>query len=269
MASSIHDAGYPLEYGRHIIGKLGNLYSNLGMGHYSRLFDSVDAQLSGMAQQQNPDVGVKGPGEVYLNVPNMVTNLIVKSVHADHDILGKTISNKWGWQDHGLVGAAILSQALLMSGKIKPGKESAELTALESASTAMALHNFGSDELRFTINFDRLPYAFLLMVVNELQEWNYPAKGRYGRESCFDLSSVELKPSAGRRIIRLTFAMPADAGSGALQALRDQLNCKRRKLANLNYGSASGNCDEIEIHAVYHAGGEHLGAITVLILHKE
>jgi hypothetical protein len=122
--------------------------------------------------------------------------------------------------------------------------------------------------MMFAIEFDRLPYAFLLMVVNELHEWNHSLKAAHGPESCFNLLSVDVARAAGRRVINLSFIMQPEQDSGTLQALRDQMVIKRRKLANLNYGPASQNCDEVEIHADYQAGGEPLGAITVLLLHR-
>jgi hypothetical protein len=147
------------------------------------------------------------------------------------------------------------TQALDVSRDLK------EHTNLRRASAAVGVHNLKPSELNFAIEFGRMPFTFLLMTMDELQEWNRAKEDHMGTPA-FELCNLEVREYPGRTSIEITFDCGSDC-EGSASTLRSEIAGKRHKLANLLPYQIGMLDTEMEIHA--HFSGLPGGTETVVV----
>ncbi len=266
LTSSLHDVGYPIQLGRQIGQEICSMYEKLALDYCADLLRSVNMRFC-VQQLENLPLDKEGGERRSLNIPSYIEGLISRGANVDADYLQETVATRWNEQDHGLVGVAILWQKLLETNAVDVHRPLYEQDHLNAASGAIALHNLEPGQLRFAVEMERLPFAFLLMVMDELQEWHRTKEDDAGLAR-FELVDIHAKSTADYRItVELDFECTDHCEAGTGWLLR-QIAAKRHKLANLVPFEIPVDRKELEIHAHFKGITDEPESLTIPVLHR-
>lgn len=188
MTATAHDFGRPLEIADLIAGKLSDLYKGLGMHELSNQYKRLPEKNLLQGENKLNRVNVDGQGHDHLQTVLCIDSLISKCVK---DSLGvssnesERITETLRKEDnHGYVSAAVLCRSAILSlltdKSINQIKKSWIFGSLRKAMGAIALHALHNvedgDISRSTeqISFNLNPYAYLLFLVDNIQDWSRP-----------------------------------------------------------------------------------------------
>lgn len=176
MTSVIHDFGYPLEAARDVMKRFFEWYRALGMSEVAELYQRLmkkykkirDKNLTEFKSREWGRFNMKG---VLLEALRDSLKISISSAER----LLESIEEDPKGKIHGYAGALVLCEKCFQSWPKKlTGKElQNKMTPLKLAMAAICLHDLpeGFDEYISRIDFWRNPYAYLLFLVDNLQEW--------------------------------------------------------------------------------------------------
>jgi hypothetical protein len=262
MASLVHDFGYPLQMARDVMGKLSTWYQTLGMSEVAELYNAL------MEEYEATRVGCLADLKL-LNWAGFETNTILlealqESLRIDRSIARRLLRNLEGKHSrkvHGYAGAIVLCGKCFEAWQAK-GMTSVKVesvVALKTAMAAICLHDMPNALRKYItrMTFRDNPYAYLLFLVDNLQDW-----------------FRNLRPSAEWPSYNLLQVDRVDGGLGLLYLLthekwtndmehrvRRSIEEKSRRLKLLTSPSPS---LRFEIKAVFRTShGQSLGMIKI------
>jgi len=185
MTATAHDFGYPIEVASDISYKLSTLYKVFGMRNFSKSFgllrhkpevaeeNDFDKIEIGKASSMSP---VRSKYELDIN--HVLRNQLCSTLRIRKDRADKLLHRLKERLDHGYIGAIILSSTVLKShlsyckGNWDQVQSSKLYRALQAAIAAIAIHNFQYKRDRKIINLESNFYAYLLYLVDNIQDWS-------------------------------------------------------------------------------------------------
>ncbi len=205
MTSTCHDFGYPYHAATKIANYLSDLYAETNLNYVSsRLHISdnkndleLEHKLS-LIEIDNTD----SAEEKNLNVTTFLNKLMEEYLEEETskiDELQKSFSQE---KDHGYISSLLLCKTVVESYiKTAPWpsfKKGNYYKSLKLSMGAIALHNIRDKKLQEKITANRNIYAFLLFIVDNIQDWyrsfttspKYPAYKFVGFEKCHDSGKI-------------------------------------------------------------------------------
>ena len=179
LASTVHDLGYSLQAAKDIIAKLSDLYLKMYMKNLSKKYKSIEKNYKIDNEIDLTKAKIIRNGRSYLVqneaflLDGIQASLNINKVRALQ--LQKTLK---ATNNHGYTSSLILCRAYLEHAYKKKGlKSSSEdwrIEALRKASSAIVLHALPLQlkAYRRKIRFDLNPFAFILILIDNLQEWS-------------------------------------------------------------------------------------------------
>ena len=179
LASTVHDLGYSLQVAKDIIAKFSDLYLKIYMKNLSKKYKSIEKNYKIDNEIDLTKVKIIRNGRSYL-VQNEA--FLLDGIQASLNInkasavqLQKTLK---ATNNHGYTSSLILCRAYLEHAYKKKGLMSSSkdwrIEALRKASSAIVLHALPLlfKAYRRKIRFDLNPFAFILILIDNLQEWS-------------------------------------------------------------------------------------------------
>lgn len=174
LTSTAHDLGYPLSVAKNFISKFADLYRKIHMKNLFHIYKSIEKEhgVDNEKDLTRLSIGRQGPFEIEAFLKEGIqTSLHINSFDAEK--LQGVLKQK---NNHGYISSLILCRTYLdylVHSKAQV-RNSWRIDALKKASTAIALHALPS-ELKShisKISFNTNPFAFILILVDQLQEWS-------------------------------------------------------------------------------------------------
>ncbi|MCK9445178.1 MAG: RyR domain-containing protein [Tissierellaceae bacterium] len=208
LASLCHDIGYPIEITSKQINKFSDIITRADItGMESRPyidFHNFDA-INGFINKSDED---------RLDKPlDILSSFIGEFLNLDYTLLNKALYNfpelmkKGGFVDHGYYSAIILLKWYAYLSEDENNKE-VLMKSIISASSAILLHNYYKNGLmREPFNLGLLkasshPLSYLLILCDELQDWNREA---YGIEDKKKAAAGESRINIGKDSLDMTY----------------------------------------------------------------
>lgn len=185
ITSTAHDFGYPVEAAHKIVGKLSELYKKFDLNYLSNSLNILDmktimkndASMSKLLllNEASDHVGS------YVDIGNIITSSLMTTLDFT---IGDAIALQEKFTDstkHGYASAILISRILisefLEENTFDDVKETWKFQVLVSAIAAISLHNLSPGNVgeAVTINkisYNRNPLAFILMLIDNIQDWN-------------------------------------------------------------------------------------------------
>jgi hypothetical protein len=172
-ASVVHDFGYPLQMGSKVMKKLCTWYDVLGMTELAELHKSTEEQYESERAEGLARVGM----QVWsgLDVNSVLLEALQEALLVDRTDAERLVE---GIQtNHGCSAAVVLCLKCFQSWESEgttiatPGFS---MNPLKLAMAAICLHDLPDTHKRYIgkIDFHRNPYAWMLFLVDNLQDWN-------------------------------------------------------------------------------------------------
>lgn len=185
ITSTAHDFGYPVEAAHKIVGKLSELYKKFDLKYLSNSLNILDmktimkndASISKMLLPTGPSEHLGS----YVDIGNLITLSLMTTLDLS---IGDAIALQEKFIDsakHGYASAILISRILisefLEENSFDDVKKTWKFHVLMSAIAAISLHNLSPGNVgeSVTINkvsYDRNPLAFILMLIDNIQDWN-------------------------------------------------------------------------------------------------
>jgi len=180
LTSSTHDLGYPLQMAAEITKQLSQLYKELELTTLSSIYNSVkfdetvtsESELAGFTVESDPHT-------YYIKIDDILEVSIINSVNSSKEEVVELIAKLIKYKKHGYVSAKILCRTFLKNlySKQYPifDKKTKKLDEILKLSlAAITLHDLPDDCHKFipNISFDKNPYAWLLFVIDNVQDWS-------------------------------------------------------------------------------------------------
>jgi hypothetical protein len=182
MTSMSHDIGYPIQEAVVFGSALSKLYKNLGFNKlycfYNKLFHDVNSLIENkpfwlFSRKNNRLKIIK---ELIKDKGEYVDQLILKGLEKslglemrDANIFRSLLEKPKNI--HGYISALLLGRSIIETLKEDP----ALANAIESILSAIAMHAIKEKEYVKRINFALNPFAYLLFITDNLQEWSREA----------------------------------------------------------------------------------------------
>ncbi len=179
LAASTHDFGYPYQYVGKIAGHLGNLYNSFHMDELGHRFSNINIPIDIGNENEllTLKYGCPEHGNEAINMADVLKDTLKSKLklgdHEVNDLCDLIIKDQAN--DHGYVSALVLCQNVYRSifenkGCIGfPGSVISQ--SLQYAMSAVAVHNVASNEFLTKITHDKNIYAFLLFIIDNIQDW--------------------------------------------------------------------------------------------------
>jgi len=188
MTSTAHDFGLPLGVANLIADRLSDLYKALGVLELSTQYERLVAKNLLQGENDLQRVSLKEQGDEHfqsvLSVPCLICECVEASLGVSRDEAERITETLRKEVNHGYVSGAVLCRSavlsLLQDKSINQVKRSWLFGSLKRAIGAIALHalhRVGDNDVRkFTekISFDLNPYAYLLFLMDNIQDWSRP-----------------------------------------------------------------------------------------------
>ncbi len=178
LASVIHDIGYPMQLSEDLMKKLFAWYQALGMSEVAKLFkkpvkDFKKSMAKNLAE-------LKSHGLAGIDAKGILLEALQDSLkisRAAAEMLLENIEVESKGEMHGYAGALVLCGKLFQSWakrRLPPTVFNSNVISLKLAMAAIFLHDLPNSFAKYIrkINFRRNPYAYLLFLVDNLQEWS-------------------------------------------------------------------------------------------------
>lgn len=190
MTATAHDFGYPIEVGSDIFSKLSTLYKIFGMRNFSKSVGLIKPQLE-IAEEHDFDkieirrLSSMSPVKTMeeLDINHVLRDQLCSDLRIEMDRADKLLHRLKKGRDHGYVGAIILCSTVLKShlarckGNWDQVESSKLYRALQAAIAAIAVHNFKYKRDRKRISLESNFYAYLLYLIDNIQDWSRGCAG--------------------------------------------------------------------------------------------
>lgn len=180
MAATLHDFGIPMEEASRIAEKLSKLYKNLGLNSMAKKYSLIgigeketinEDHLNRIELKRKNEEPIRGVPDVDSLIKDAIkSSLMVNKVEAI--LIRDKIKD-----NHGYIGAALLCRAVCQNKDYETIKKQWIFGAMKKAMGAIALHCLPPDieKYRNKINFQLNPFAYLLFLTDNIQEWGRPS----------------------------------------------------------------------------------------------
>ncbi len=176
MSATVHDLGYPLEEAGGIIRNFRTLYRKLGMLRLADRYAEINREynLEDEASLVRLDLDGNGPVDFVGLILGHVREELSISVSETKKIRNSLLKEN----NHGLISAVLLYrsclEAFLKKRDWQGFKKSKLSDMLKLATTAITLHSLpkGLQHYIGEIRIEKNPFAYLLFLVDNLQEWS-------------------------------------------------------------------------------------------------
>lgn len=178
LTSTFHDIGYPIEHYTKINEKLAALYEQFGINTIANKIK--DQKLNPTTLEELyiinlPDNSVIYGGERRINLrPILLKELQDQLLLNEADANSLLLSLEDTFQ-HGLVSTCMLMKGILVNREVSYFSEES-YKFLKNAALAVLLHHypFKGCSVKLDIKLESTPMVALLMLCDEIQEWNRP-----------------------------------------------------------------------------------------------
>jgi hypothetical protein len=180
FTSAAHDFGYPIESFEKIIEKLSELYADFEFNELSKRLNEIKI-INAVAIEPEFSKILLPSGEAIQDIGSIVFREIQRSlniIESDQN-LEKLQERLVKENNHGYVSAILLFKSVMrLLKENKSNNDEWMYEALNRAISAVALHSLkidkDTDDSYFIkkISFQHNPYAFLLFLVDNVQDWN-------------------------------------------------------------------------------------------------
>jgi hypothetical protein len=196
MTSLVHDFGYPLQVGRDVMKKFSEWYQALGMSEVADLYTISQKQYETSKRR-----GLKRLAAQTWSgseVRSVLLEGLQESLGFDPsgaERLLTDIESDYGGKTHGCSAATLLCARCLQSWgerDLSAATRDRDMSRLKLSMAAICLHD-QSDTLRrhsAKIEFRRNPYAYILFLIDNLQDWSRDLR-RYEGWPSYNLVGVE------------------------------------------------------------------------------
>ena len=208
FTSAAHDFGYPVESFENIIGKLSDLYSEFGLKKVSEQLNRIKIKNILELEPEFSKLLLPSPepGEMITinDIGSIVFNEVCNSLEindGDKNKINELQHQLITENNHGYVSAILLYKAIVQSMNEEGTHSTSWMhNAVKKAIAAVCLHSLTIDEAKDDsffikrISFHRNPYAFLLFLIDNIQDWNrsnFPDIGDKWAEYFLDRFSVD------------------------------------------------------------------------------
>ena len=182
ITSTAHDCGYPLQEAINIKTRLFTLYRNLDMQSMASKYEGIvmNQILAGESELWQLEVKKEGdtPVAPFFKVHDFIAAVVSESLNIDEKEAQKIQKNLIEENKHGYISAAILFRIVLKNILVKHAYEDVtKLSIYKSvrlATSAVVLHDLPekSELIIEKINFSKNPFAYLLFLIDNIQEWS-------------------------------------------------------------------------------------------------
>ncbi len=180
-ASTAHDFGYPLQLAEKLSDKFAGLYKKLHIRGISKEYEKICKDYSLSSEKALFQTKIWNPSKKkwqQYDTENFLFEGIKLSLNNDEKASKEVSDILKEKNNHGYTSALILCRSYLsfLSKANKGGLSSQRwrVKALQLAAAAIALHAIPSEQKKYLkkINFNANPLAYLLFIIDSLQEWN-------------------------------------------------------------------------------------------------
>lgn len=184
LTSLTHDFGYPVEMAESIISSLGKAYKDFGLSTVSDAYEKIYKEIDGTLYKKFVE-GMETNG-----VKIELCNAIAKTLFINKDEARILQANLVEKKTHGYISSFLLYEKIyqIINKKCNYGdiKSSPFYGPFINAMGATAVHGLKLDNITEIgkINFDNNPYAYILFLFDNLQDWNreiYESRDKYDR----------------------------------------------------------------------------------------
>lgn len=181
LASTAHDLGYPWSVAKAIITKFADLYSKIHMKNLSNRYRSIEKDNCLDQEKNLTTIKVhtrNRKGESILEIDVFLLDGIQASLNinrGDAEGIQEVLSRT---KNHGYASSLILSRTYLEyfygAKNLTLSTGDWRINALQKAVSAIALHALPPELETYIckISFDSNPFAFILALIDNLQEWS-------------------------------------------------------------------------------------------------
>jgi len=204
ITSTAHDFGYPIALATKLITSLAELYQQLGANNLSHKYRSIEQEFpltTELDLKQMTTACFRNGKTTSMSIRQFITEGIGETLGTEdtYEVLKLLESNDDdGSVNHGYIGAALLCNAYIKGlereKSIQNHNVLEDLHRLKLASAAIALHDPPpalEDYVR-KMAFYRNPYAYILFIVDNLQDWSRDLRPNdlYPSYNLIDIKSI-------------------------------------------------------------------------------
>nr|WP_320016069.1 hypothetical protein [uncultured Desulfobacter sp.] len=256
--STVHDFGYPLQEANKIAAKFSELYKKLNMETVSQNYSSI-YQKNWIKKEQNLlNIRVHNSSkknQETINIDQQILSGIQECVDADPSEVKSLLERLSSNDNHGYISAIIFFRNYLDFNDKKNDDY------LKKISAAIALHALPMDDMYFfqRIDFYSNPLAYLLILIDNIQDWNRTLKPSQEWPS-YSLEYFDSNVSSMQLIYNLEHQLWTNTMK---DNVRISLNEKRELLQSLKPPKPSFN---YPIKMIYKTSdGDDLGEISLTL----
>jgi len=199
LASTAHDFGYPLQIAGELSKKVAELYDGIYMQNLSNRYSSILQKYRLDSEKALIEVKVRSGSarkSLTLNIEKFLSGGIKDALRVnagDLKELQRVLRRK---RNHGYISSMILCRSLIghlsESGVWNLKSHKWRIDNLRMAASAIALHGLPAKEEEYIkkISFDANPLAYLLLVIDHLQEWDRSVRP-HKKWPCYNLLHFE------------------------------------------------------------------------------
>jgi hypothetical protein len=182
LSSMTHDFGYPIEVSEKILTTVSGLYEKFDLKHVSERFSSI--KIEDILKKEDSLINFDFSDELdsrikySFSIQELIEEILKKNFRIKSTEIQKTILELKNEKDHGYVSASILFRSIMNNHKkIKSLTEIRKIKDFRTLKLSMAAvlgHNFyryGEEWIKY-IDFDLNPYAYILFLIDNIQDWN-------------------------------------------------------------------------------------------------
>jgi hypothetical protein len=179
LASTAHDLGYCLQVAKDIIARLSDLYLRMYMKNLAAKYKSIEENYLIDHESDLTTVKMRNNGRSYLiEIEAFLLDGIQASLNLNKATAIRLQKVLKSTNNHGYTSSLILCRTYLEYGYKKNGLMFSgndwQIEALRKAASAIVLHALPPQvkDYRHRISFDSNPFAFILVLIDNLQEWS-------------------------------------------------------------------------------------------------
>jgi hypothetical protein len=178
FTASAHDFGYPLQVAQKLANKFSELYSKIHMNFLAHQYEELLKHYN-CDQEKALHTIEAGDGDILneIDVNKFILDGI-KSSTAGHDVASEIQKFLIKSNNHGYISAMILCRSyieyLIKLDVWDTPNDKWRIDNLKYIAAAIGIHAIPQKHIRFieNITFDLNPLSYILILVDNLQEWN-------------------------------------------------------------------------------------------------
>jgi hypothetical protein len=240
ITATAHDFGQPLETASKIAEKLGNLYESLGMSDLSNEYRNLPKKNLLQHEHKLRFIRLPEDGnedlEKFVRVDVLISDCIKNSLGISREDANQITEGLSKEDNHGYVSSAVLYRSairfLTQTKTFKEVKASWLFTVLRTAIGAIAVHNLHKckkEEIAENfkkIGFTSNPFAYLLFLLDNIQDWSRPSLS-HKDWPVYNLASFSSSDST----VKLDYCLTHDDWTDAIiNNVKDSLSEKKQHL---------------------------------------